>query len=279
MTLQALVLSLGEFWAGEGCLPLSAHDLPMADAAMHPAGFFGALGPASRRAVFLQPLRRPADGRFGASPDRAQRAYHYQVMLKPSPEDPQALCLAALARAGLPAGREVRFSADEWALPALGMAGAGSMLTVDGMPVVRLTYLQQVGGFPVRPTTAAVTYDLGQLGLVLQAAGSLQQMAWADPTDADAGAEVAWCRYNYDVADAGRLRAFFEGYEAEALACLEQGLSHPAYDCVLQCVRALDLLDSRRAVGAVERLAYYERTLALARRCAEAYLLALEAVE
>ncbi|MBI3948318.1 MAG: glycine--tRNA ligase subunit alpha [Armatimonadetes bacterium] len=276
MTLQELFLALDRFWAARGCALLQPHDGALGAAAMHPGAFFRALGPEPWRAAYAQPTRRPADGRYARSPDRAQRYYSYLVVLKPSPDDAQEVYLESLSQLGIPLRRhDVRFVDDDWESASLGAAGVGWEVRLDGMAVTRFAYLQQMASIALRPASVAITYGAERLAMLLQGVGSLWDLEWAPGIrygEIGLHAEASWCRYQFEVADTERLSAWLAAAEAEATAALAAGLVVPAYDCALRCAHALSLLESRGALGTTERATAVERVRRLARQCAEGYL-------
>ncbi|NLC56647.1 MAG: glycine--tRNA ligase subunit alpha [Armatimonadetes bacterium] len=282
MTLQELLAALSRYWADQGCVLPVAYDLEVAAGTMHPDAFFRALGPEPWRAAFVQPTRRPSDGRYAQNPHRAQRYYQFQVLLKPSPDDVQDTYLESLRCLGIdPRQHDLRFVEDDWEVPTLGASGVGWEVWLDGMEITQFTYFQQVGGLSTRPVSVELTYGPERLAMLLQRVESIWELEWAPGIRyAELGfhAETPCCRYNFDVADTERLSAWFAGYEAEALLALEQGLLLPAYDYTLKCSHTLNLLDSRGALSMAERAATIERVRLLARRCAEAYLSQREAL-
>ena len=279
MTLQNLLRGLSDYWAGQGCAILPALDLPIGAATFHPETFLRAIGPEPWRCAFAQPCRRPADGRYGENPNRLQRYYQFQVALKPAPDDIQDLYLASLAQLGLALdAHDVRFVEDDWESPTLGAWGRGWEVQLDGMEISQFTYFQQAGGRACAPVLGEITYGVERLGMLLQEVDSVFELLWRDEAapvtygDLFRRNEAEQSAYNFDHADTALLARQFEQAEAECarLLALEPALPLPAYEQLILCSHAFNMLDARRAVSVTERQQYILRIRALARGCADA---------
>jgi glycyl-tRNA synthetase alpha chain len=274
---QDLILSLSEFWADQGCVLQQPYDLEVGAGTMHPDTFLRVLGPEPWRAAYVQPSRRPADGRYGDNPFRLGKHYQLQVVLKPSPDDVQALYVRSLEALGLDLSlHDLRFEEDNWESPTLGAAGVGWQVMLDGMEITQFTYFQQAGGQELSPVSAEITYGLERLTMFLGLARSVYDVEWV-PGGLTYGAvrhdeEVELSRYYFEVADVELHRLRFEGDEREAGRCLEAGLVVPAYECALRCSHHFNVLDARGAVSVTERVALIKRVRDLAVRCARAWV-------
>lgn len=287
MTLQELLRELQEFWSGQGCVILPALDLPVGAGTFHPETFLRAIGPEPWKCAFAQPCRRPADGRYGDNPNRLQRYYQFQVVLKPSPDDIQDLYLESLARLGVALdANDVRFVEDDWESPTLGAWGRGWEVQLNGMEISQFTYFQQAGGRECAPVLGEITYGVERLGMFLQQADNVYNLLWrAAPGPVTYGDlfhrnEVEQSEYNFRRADTALLAQQFDGCEAECARLLEDGepLPLPAYEQLVLCSHAFNLLDARHAVSVTERQQYILRIRALARRVADAQYAAREAL-
>jgi len=269
-------MALESFWAAQGCILQQPYDLEKGAGTMNPATFLRALGPEPWRVAYVEPSRRPTDGRYGENPNRLQHYYQYQVILKPSPDDVLDLYLASLKAVGIDqAEHDVRFVEDNWESPTLGAWGLGWEVWLDGMEVTQFTYFQQCGGLDCRPVSAEITYGLERLAMFIQGVESVFDITWVDGIkyrDVHHQGEVEHSRYNFEAADTGLLMKLFEMYEREARRILDAGLVLPGYDYVLKCSHTFNLLDARGAVSVSERTAYIGRVRNLARLAAEAYV-------
>lgn len=276
MTFQDIILTLHHFWAKQGCVIRQPYDLEVGAGTFHPATFFGVLGPGPWRCAFVQPSRRPTDGRYGENPNRLQHYYQYQVILKPSPADIQDLYLKSLSAIGInPRHHDVRFVQDDWESPTLGAWGLGWEVRLNGMEITQFTYFQEVGGIPLNPIPVELTYGLERLAMYLQQVDSVFDLVWAGEItygEIHHATEVEFSRYNFDEADIASLRQVFGLYEAEAKRLLARGLTLPAYDCCIKTSHLFNLLDARGAISVTERTGYLARVRELTRRCAEGYL-------
>jgi glycyl-tRNA synthetase alpha chain len=249
---------------------------------MHPDTFLRVLGPEPWKVAYVAPSRRPTDGRYGENPNRLQRYYQFQVILKPSPPDVQELYLASLRAVGIdPFHHDIRFVEDDWESPALGAWGLGWEVWLDGMEITQFTYFQQAGGIDLRPISAEITYGLERIAMYLQNVDSVYDLQWAP--DVTYGqmhheAEVEFSRFNFDAADTGVHATLFEMYEGEARRLLRERLILPAYDYCLKCSHLFNILDARGAISVTERTAYLGRLRAIARAVAEGYLRQREAL-
>jgi glycyl-tRNA synthetase alpha chain len=276
MNFQELILALDRFWAGQGCVIQQPYDIEKGAGTMNPATFFRVLGPEPWRVAYVEPSRRPTDGRYGENPNRLQHYYQYQVILKPSPEDVTEIYLDSLRSLDIdPLKHDIRFVEDNWESPTLGAWGLGWEVWLDGMEITQFTYFQQCGGYDLRPVSAEITYGLERIAMFLQDVNSVFDIKWADGVtygEVHHQGEVQHSFYNFKVADTGLLFTLFEGFEKEARRALEAGLVLPAYDYVLKCSHTFNLLDARGAISVTERTGFITRIRALARACARAYL-------
>jgi glycyl-tRNA synthetase alpha chain len=276
LTFQDMILSLSQFWADQGCVILQPYDLEVGAGTFHPATTLRSLGPEPWNTAYVQPSRRPTDGRYGENPNRLQHYYQYQVILKPSPEGVQELYLDSLRKLGIePAEHDVRFVEDDWESPTLGAWGLGWEVWLNGMEITQFTYFQQVAGFECRPVPAEITYGLERLAMYIQGVDSVFDLTWVEGVtygDVFKRAEFEYSTYNFEVADTSMLFGLFDAYERECRATLERGLTLPAYDYVLKCSHAFNLLDARGAIAVTERTGFVGRVRALAKACAEAWL-------
>ncbi len=279
MTFQELVTALNHYWAKQGCLLLHPYDMEVGAGTFHPATFFGSLGPDPRRVAYVQPSRRPTDGRYGENPNRLQHYYQYQVVLKPAPENIQDLYLNSLSSFGLDlTEHDVRFVEDDWESPTLGAWGLGWEIWLDGMEITQFTYFQQVGGIDVNPISVELTYGLERIAMYLQGIDNVFDLKWNEKVlygNVHHRDEVEYSRYNFEAADVDTLRQMFQLCEREGHRLLDLGLVSPAYDQCLKCSHYFNLLDARGAISVAERTAHIGRVRKLARRSAERYVQAL----
>jgi glycyl-tRNA synthetase alpha chain len=282
LTFQGLILKLQEYWDQQGCVLLQPYDMEVGAGTSHTATFLRALGPEPWNAAYVQPSRRPKDGRYGENPNRLQHYYQYQVVLKPSPLDIQDRYLESLAYLGIdPRRNDVRFVEDNWENPTLGAWGLGWEVWLNGMEVTQFTYFQEVGSLPCRPVTGEITYGLERLAMYLQGKESVFDLVWTDGVtygDVYHQNEVEQSRYNFEQSNVPWLFSQFDGFEAEAKRLIEAGLPLPAYEMVLKCSHTFNLLDARGAISVTERATYIGRIRTLARRVAQAYYASREAL-
>ena len=281
MTFQDLMLALQRYWADLGCVIQQPYDVEVGAGTMHPDTFLRVLGPDPWKVAYVQPSRRPTDGRYGANPNRLQRHHQFQVILKPSPDDVQELYLKSLEAVGIdPLAHDVRFVEDDWESPALGAWGLGWEVWLDGMEITQFTYFQQAGGIDLRPISAEITYGLERLAMYLAGVDSVYDLQWAPGVSygqVHQQAEVEFSRFNFDVAETSVHARLFEIYEREARRLLDHGLHLPAYDYCLKCSHLFNVLDARGAISVTERTSYLGRLRAIARGVAEGYLRQREA--
>ena len=278
-TFQDLILTLQQFWAEKGCVLLQPYDLEVGAGTFHPATFLRAIGPERWASAYVQPCRRPTDGRYGQNPNRYQYYYQFQVVMKPHPEDLQELYLASLEHLGIDTSlHDIRFVEDNWESPTLGAWGLGWEVWMDGMEITQFTYFQQVGGLPCDPVMGEITYGLERLALYLQDAEDFQSLIWARHGDhvvtyADVfhQYEVEMSAFNFDEANINGLQNQFDFFEAESTRLLETGLPLPAYEYVMKASHAFNLLDARGAISVTERQRFILRVRALARAVAQSY--------
>ncbi|HBE07066.1 MAG TPA: glycine--tRNA ligase subunit alpha [Firmicutes bacterium] len=276
MNLQELIFRLGHFWSAAGCLAVQPYDIEMGAGTMSPHTFLRALGPEPWNAAYVQPSRRPADGRYGENPNRLFSYYQYQVIMKPSPDDIIDKYLASLQEIGIdPLAHDIRFVEDNWESPTLGAWGTGWEVWLDGMEITQFTYFQQVGGVDARPVSAEITFGVERLAMYLQGVDSVYDLEWARGIkygDLFHQNEYQQSKYHFEVSDAALLFKLFDQYESEAKRVLEAGLVLPAFDWVLKCSHSFNQLDARGAIGVTERASYILRVRNLARACAAAYI-------
>ncbi|MGB9867842.1 MAG: glycine--tRNA ligase subunit alpha [Bacillota bacterium] len=276
MTLQEIVLKLHQFWAAQGCLVFEPYDVEKGAGTMNPATFFKVLGPEPWRVAYVEPSRRPADGRYGDNPNRLYQHFQYQVIIKPSPDDIQETYLESLEALGIdPKCHDIRFVEDNWESPTLGAWGLGWEVWLDGMEITQFTYFQQAGGYECRPVPVEITYGLERLASYVQGKDNVFQVEWGQGVTYGhlfKTAEREHSTYSFDVADVAMLKEAFDTYEAEASRLIKLGLVLPAYDYVLKCSHTFNLLEARGAISVTERTGYLLRVRALARDCATAYL-------
>ncbi|MES0874712.1 glycine--tRNA ligase subunit alpha [Sinimarinibacterium thermocellulolyticum] len=288
MTFQDLILKLQTYWAGHGCVIVQPMDMEMGAGTFHWSTFLRAVGPEPWNTAYVQPSRRPTDGRYGENPNRLQHYYQFQVLMKPSPANLQQLYLDSLKMLGFdPLTHDIRFVEDNWESPTLGAWGLGWEVWLNGMEVTQFTYFQQVGGLECRPVSGEITYGLERLAMYIQKNASVFDLVWSDAGgrivtygDVYHQNEVEQSAYNFEHADVPALFARFDRAEAECrqLLALDTPLPLPAYERTIQASHAFNLLDARGAIGVTERQAYILRVRALARACAEAYYKAREAL-
>jgi glycyl-tRNA synthetase alpha chain len=278
-TFQGLILALQEYWAEQGCVILQPYDMEVGAGTFHPATFLRAIGPEPWSAAYVQPSRRPADGRYGENPNRLQHYYQFQVVIKPSPLDIQELYLGSLRMLGLdPLVHDIRFVEDNWESPTLGAWGLGWEIWLNGMEVTQFTYFQQVGGLECRPVTGEITYGLERIAMYLQGVESVFDLVWTDGPlgkvtygDVFHQNEVEMSTFNFEHADVDTLFRHFDFYEGESQRLIDLGLPLPAYEMVLKTSHTFNLLDARKAISVTERQRYILRVRQLARAVAQAY--------
>ncbi|MFL6621395.1 MAG: glycine--tRNA ligase subunit alpha [Sulfurifustis sp.] len=275
MNFQELIFKLERYWADQGCVILQPYDMEVGAGTFHTATFLRALGPEPWNAAYVQPSRRPKDGRYGENPNRLQHYYQYQVVLKPSPADIQDRYLASLAAIGIdPKQHDIRFVEDDWESPTLGAWGLGWEVWLDGMEVTQFTYFQEVGSLACKPVLGEITYGLERLAMYLQGKESIFDLSWGNGVsygDVYHQNEVEQSKYNFEAANVPWLLGQFNGFESEAKRLIEAGLPLPGYEMVMKCSHTFNLLDARGAISVTERAGYIARVRALARLVAQAY--------
>ncbi|MFH7320617.1 glycine--tRNA ligase subunit alpha [Desulfurivibrio sp. D14AmB] len=276
MNFQEIIFELGRYWAEKGCAIQQPYDMEVGAGTFHPATLLRALGPEPWRAAYVQPSRRPTDGRYGENPNRLQHYYQYQVIIKPSPPDIQEMYIESLTRFGLdPLAHDIRFVEDDWESPTLGASGLGWEVWLDGMEITQFTYFQQAGSLDLHPVTVEVTYGLERIAMYLQGVESVYDISWDGRVsygDIFLQAEKEFSAFNFEHANVERLLEFFAIYESEAFRLLELGLILPAYDYCLKCSHTFNLLDARKAISVAERTRYIGRIRNIARKVAEQYV-------
>ncbi len=283
LTFQQLIMTLQQYWAEQGCVILQPCDMEVGAGTFHPATFLAAVGPEPIRAAYVQPSRRPADGRYGDNPNRLQHYFQFQVILKPSPDNFQDLYLGSLTRLGLDMQKDdIRFVEDDWESPTLGAWGLGWEIWLNGMEISQFTYFQQVGGRDCRPVSGEITYGLERIAMFLQGVESVFDLVWNQVSKSDTASQYKYgdlylqneqeqSAYNFDHADVGILKEQFDSAESTARQLLDKNLSLPAYEQVLKASHTFNLLDARRAIGVTERARYIGRVRNLARGVADKY--------
>ncbi len=275
LSFQQIILTLEHYWDKQGCALLQPYDMEVGAGTFHTATFLRAIGPEPWNAAYVQPSRRPKDGRYGENPNRLQHYYQYQVIMKPSPAAFQDLYLGSLAALGIDLQRnDIRFVEDDWESPTLGAWGLGWEVWLNGMEVTQFTYFQEVGGIACRPVAGEITYGLERLAMYLQGKDSLFDLVWTPGVtygDVYHQNEVEQSRYNFELADTAWLFQQFTDYERQASRLLEEGLPLPGYELVMKCSHTFNLLDARGAISVTERAAYIGRVRTLARAVAKSY--------
>jgi glycyl-tRNA synthetase alpha chain len=276
MNFQDVIMSLEKFWAQRGCVVAQPYDIEVGAGTFHPATLLRALGPEPWNVAYVQPSRRPTDGRYGENPNRLQHYYQYQVILKPSPYDVQQQYLNSLKVLGIdPLEHDIRFVEDDWESPTLGASGLGWEVWLDGMEITQFTYFQLCGSVELSPISVELTYGLERISMYLQGVDNVYDLKWND--DVTYGhvhhqQEVEQSTYNFEKADVSMLLEFFDKYEAESARMIKEKLVLPSYEYCLKCSHTFNLLDARGAISVMERTGYIGRIRNLARACAEGYL-------
>jgi glycyl-tRNA synthetase alpha chain len=276
LNFQQIILALQSYWADYGCVLMQPYDLEVGAGTFHPATFLKSLGPEPWRVAYVQPCRRPTDGRYGENPNRLQQYYQFQVILKPSPENVLDVYFNSLKKLGIhPEEHDIRLVEDDWESPTLGAWGLGWEVWLDGMEITQFTYFQQIGGFDVDPISAEITYGLERIAMYIQEKESVFDLKWVNGVsygDIHLSTEQQWSKYNFELADVNKCREHFQMYELQCQALLKEGQVLPAYDFVLKCSHLFNLLDARGAISVSQRQLYVKRVRHLARSCAQLYL-------
>jgi glycyl-tRNA synthetase alpha chain len=287
LTFQQLIFTLQSYWAQQGCVILQPMDIEVGAGTFHPATFLRAIGPENWSAAYVQPSRRPTDGRYGENPNRLQHYYQFQVIMKPSPDNIQALYIESLKTLGVdPLVHDIRFVEDNWESPTLGAWGLGWEVWLNGMEVSQFTYFQQVGGLPCFPVSGEITYGLERLAMYLQNVDNVYDLIWTTKPNGDVVKygdvfhqnEVEMSAYNFEHAPVEQLLRYFDEFEAQSTSLIEKGLPLPAYEYVLKASHAFNLLDARHAISVTERQRYILRVRTLSRAVAQAYFDARKAL-
>ena len=285
-TFQGLILALQSYWAEQGCVVLQPHDMEVGAGTFHTATFLRSIGPEPWRAAYVQPSRRPTDGRYGENPNRLQHYYQFQVVLKPSPLEIQELYLGSLKMLGFdPLVHDIRFVEDNWESPTLGAWGLGWEVWLNGMEVTQFTYFQQVGGLECKPVTGEITYGLERLAMYIQGVDSVYDLIWAHGPDGDVTYgdvfhqnEVEQSAYNFEHANTDALFQWFDACEAESNKLIEADLPLPAYEQMVKASHTFNLLDARHAISVTERARFIGRIRSLSRAVADVYYARREAL-
>ncbi|MDR1731358.1 MAG: glycine--tRNA ligase subunit alpha [Synergistaceae bacterium] len=276
MNFQDIYFRLERFWAEQGCAVQQPYDMEVGAGTMNPATALRVLGPEPWRVAYVEPSRRPTDGRYGENPNRLQHYYQYQVIIKPAPANILDLYIQSLVSLGIdPAEHDIRFVEDDWENPTIGAWGLGWEVWLDGMEITQFTYFQQLGGIDMERVPAEITYGLERIAMYVQGVENVYDLTWTGKLsygDVHLKSEIEYSHYNFEIADTVMLFQLFNMYEAEAGRILEAGFVQPAYDYVLKCSHAFNLLDARNAISVTERTGYIGRIRALAGRCCEGYV-------
>lgn len=282
MYFQDIIATLNSYWASAGCLIMQPYDMEVGAGTFHPATLLRALGPEPWKAAYVQPSRRPTDGRYGENPNRLQHYYQYQVVIKPSPPDVQAMYLESLEKFGINLlEHDIRFVEDDWESPTLGAWGLGWEVWLDGMEITQFTYFQQAGSIDLKPVTSEITYGLERIAMYLQKVDSVYDIAWNKEVtygEIFHQAEKEFSAFNFEEANVADLTAAFDTYEREALKLVEKNLILPGYDYCLKCSHTFNLLDARKAISVAERTRYIGRIRQIARQIAHRYVALREAM-
>lgn len=282
MNFQDMILTLNKYWGDAGCIIQQPYDVEKGAGTMNPATFLKALGPEPWNTAYVEPCRRPTDGRYGKNPNRLQHYYQYQVIMKPSPDNIQELYLGSLEALGLDLNQhDVRFVEDNWESPTMGAWGLGWEVWLDGMEITQFTYFQQCGGIDCKPIPVEITYGLERIAMYIQEVDSCYDITWVEGIsygDIFHQNEVDYSTYNFQHADIEMLFSLFDMYEKEAMNLIPKKLVLPAYDYALKCSHTFNLLDARGAISVTERTGYIARIRNLSRSCAKAYVEQREAL-
>ncbi len=276
MNFQEVILSLQKFWARKGCVLVQPYDIEVGAGTFHPATLLKVLGPEPWNVAYVQPSRRPTDGRYGENPNRLQHYYQFQVILKPSPIDVQKQYLQSLKALGIDSlEHDIRFVEDDWESPTLGASGLGWEVWLDGMEITQFTYFQMAGSIELHPVSVEITYGLERISMYLQGVDNVYDLQWNNNItygDVYHQQEIEQSTYNFELADVDMLLDLFNKYEAEGMRIIKEKLVIPAYEYCLKCSHTFNILDARGAISVTERTGYIARIRNLARACAEQYL-------
>ena len=276
LTVQEMIRTLQTYWSEQGCMLMQSYDTEKGAGTMSPYTFLRAIGPEPWNAAYVEPSRRPADGRYGDNPNRLYQHHQFQVVMKPSPLNIQELYLESLKLLGIdPLQHDIRFVEDNWENPSMGCAGLGWEVWLDGMEITQFTYFQQVGGLECKPVTSEITYGIERLASYIQEVESVYDLEWTNGVkygEIFVQPEYEHSVYSFEVSNQDMLLDLFNTYEKEAKVCIEKGLAHPAYDYVLKCSHTFNLLDARGAVSVTERAGYLARIRNMAREIAKSFV-------
>ncbi|AEV95216.1 glycine--tRNA ligase subunit alpha [Pediococcus claussenii] len=276
LSVQEIILTLQKYWSDQGCMLMEAYDTEKGAGTMSPYTFLRAIGPEPWNAAYVEPSRRPADGRYGENPNRLYQHHQFQVVMKPSPENIQELYLGSLKALGIdPLEHDIRFVEDNWENPSMGCAGVGWEVWLDGMEITQFTYFQQVGGLEVSPVTSEVTYGLERLSSYIQDVETVFDLEWGNGVtygDIFSEPEYEHSKYSFEESNQEMLEQMFDSFEKEANREIENGLVHPAYDYILKCSHTFNLLDARGTVSVTERAGYLSRIRNMARKVAKRFV-------
>jgi len=276
LSVQAIILTLQEFWSDQGCMLMQSYDTEKGAGTMSPYTFLRSIGPEPWNAAYVEPSRRPADGRYGENPNRLYQHHQFQVVMKPSPENIQDLYLQSLEKLGIdPLEHDIRFVEDNWENPSMGCAGVGWEVWLDGMEISQFTYFQQVGGLEVDPVTSEITYGLERLSSYIQDVNSVFDLEWGDGVkygDIFLEPEFENSKYAFETSNEALLLMLFDEYEKEAKQQIKNGLVHPAYDYCLKCSHTFNLMDARGMVSVTERAGYLDRIRNMAKSIAKEFV-------
>jgi len=279
---QEMIARLQQFWSDQGCVIVQPYNSEVGAGTFNPATFLRCLGPEPWKVAYVEPSRRPKDGRYGENPNRVQQFLQYQVILKPNPGDSQQLYLDSLRAIGIePREHDIRFVEDDWESPTLGASGLGWEVWIDGMEISQFTYFQQVGGLKLSPVTVELTYGLLRLAMYIQSCEHVKDLVWGGGmtwADVMGQSEREFSAFNFEKADVAMYRRHFDDREAEAVALIADGLVYPAYDSVIKCSHLFNVLEARGAISVTERTGYIKRVRQLARAVAQAYIDSREAL-
>ncbi|MCX7957041.1 MAG: glycine--tRNA ligase subunit alpha [Endomicrobia bacterium] len=276
MSFQDIIILLNKFWAQQGCILWQPYDLEKGAGTFNPATFFGCLGSKPWKVAYVEPCRRPADGRYGENPNRLQHYYQYQVILKPAPSNVQQIFLSSLEQVGIKIKQhDIRFIEDDWNSPTLGAWGLGWEVWLDGMEITQFTYFQQIGGIDLYPISCEITYGLERIAMISQQKDSIFEILWNNNVtygDIHIRDEYQWSKYNFESANVNVIKKHFDDSYNECLRLLDLGLYIPAYDFVLKCSHLFNILDARGAISYEERNQYIVKVRTLAGKVAKKYL-------
>ncbi|HBY58120.1 MAG TPA: glycine--tRNA ligase subunit alpha [Candidatus Atribacteria bacterium] len=276
MDFQNIIFNLQKYWGEKDCIIQQPYDIEVGAGTMNPATFLRVLGPEPWKVAYVEPSRRPADGRYGENPNRVQQHYQFQVILKPSPENIQEIYLESLERLGIPKKKhDIRFIEGDWEAPTLGAWGLGWEVWLDGLEITQFTYFQQAGGLDLSIIPVEITYGLERLAMVIQGEDNIFNLKWGGGItygDIQHQVEVEHSKYNFEEADISMLFGIFNVFEKEAKRLIEKELPLPAYDYILKCSHTFNLLDARGAISVTERTGYISRVRNISRLCAEKYI-------